>query len=246
MADISISKIKEFRGKLNSFLRFSVFNPTYIPYRCLKRRFLKDRAYFKGVLIDVGCGNKPYYKYIKPMVDKYFGVEVFTTYADINRNVDVLSEHFVMPFKDDCCDTILMSQVLEHTYEPVRLLSTVRRLLKKDGHLVLTVPQTSCVHEMPYDYFRYTPFSLEKIFNDAGYEVVSIERVNTFGEMLTVIALGYLGRKLQYSKGIVSYLLKAVFIIPFVVILNVLGLVFGPLLRDDKETLDYRVIARRK
>jgi SAM-dependent methyltransferase len=239
-------RLKRFRRWLNERLRFSIVNPTFLEINAIKKRLLGDTHYFKGLLVDVGCGEKPYYKFIRPGVGRYIGLEVGTTCADIRGKVDVLTSHFSSPFKDESLDTILLSQVLEHTYEPVRLLASVRGMLKRTGYLIATAPKTECIHEIPYDYFRYTPYSLELIFRDAGYEVLSIEPVGTFGEVLVVTFLGFFARKLQYSSTLSSYLLKAACIIPFTAVMNCLGLLCAPLLRDDKETLDYRVVARRK
>lgn len=45
-----------------------------------------------------------------------------------------------LPFPDHSFDTVLSFQVLEHVNDPARYLSEVRRVLRPDGHLVLTTP----------------------------------------------------------------------------------------------------------
>lgn len=238
--------LKTFRKRLNDYFRFSPLSPVFIELQALRRTLIKARPYFKGVLIDVGCGEKPYHHLIGPYVDRYFGVEVPTTYAEVNRKVQVLTKNFILPFKPCSADTVLLTQVLEHTYEPVRLLASIRPILKDDAYLIVTVPKSNPVHEEPYDFFRYTPFSLRRMMEDAGLETVKLEPTSTFGHMLFQTFLGYLGRKLQYSKTLRSYLLKATVIIPVVVAVNCIGWFAGMLMTDERETLDYLVIARKK
>ena len=237
--------LKTFRKRLNDYLRFTPFSPVFIELLALRRTLIKAKPYFKGVLIDVGCGEKPYYNLISPFVERYFGVEVPTTYAEVNRKVQVLTKNFVLPFKPASVDTVLLTQVLEHTYEPVRLLASIRPVLKDDGYLIVTVPKSNPVHEEPYDYFRYTPFSLRRMMEEAGLETVLIKPTATFGHMLFQTFLGWLGRKLQYSKSLRTYLLKAAVIIPIVVIVNCIGWFAGMLMKDERETLDYLAIARK-
>ncbi|MBN1761330.1 MAG: methyltransferase domain-containing protein [Chitinispirillaceae bacterium] len=239
-------ELKTFRKRLNDLFRFSPLSPVFIELQALRRTLVKARPYFKGTLVDVGCGEKPYYNLIGPFVDHYFGVEVPTTYAEVNRKVQVLTQNFILPFKPGSVDTVLLTQVLEHTYEPVRLLASIRPILKDDAYLIVTVPKSNPVHEEPYDFFRYTPFSMRRMMDDAGLETVKCEPTSTFGHMLFQTFLGWLGRKLQYSKSLRSYLLKASVIIPVVFIVNCIGWLLGLIMKDERETLDYIVIARKK
>lgn len=65
-----------------------------------------------------------------------------------------------IPFADDTFDTILAIEVLEHIPEPLEALRECARVLRPNGHLILTVPFMWPVHEdwrAPYyDYTRWT------------------------------------------------------------------------------------------
>lgn len=45
-----------------------------------------------------------------------------------------------LPFRDGTFDMIFCSEVLEHVEQPARLLSEIKRCLKKDGYCVVEVP----------------------------------------------------------------------------------------------------------
>jgi SAM-dependent methyltransferase len=71
-------------------------------------------------------------------------------------------------------DTVLCTQVIEHVRDPQSLLRESARVLRVGGHLILSAPLMNVVHEPPYDYFRFTPYGLRLLFENAGFEVVCI------------------------------------------------------------------------
>ena len=56
--------------------------------------------------------------------------------ADIHGTADDI------PLEDDSVDTILCTQVLEHVKRPWIAISEMHRVLRTDGALILTVPNT--------------------------------------------------------------------------------------------------------
>ena len=66
-------------------------------------------------------------------------------------------------------DGALLTQVLEHVPSPSAVLAEVGRVLRPDGHVFLTVPLIWELHELPHDYFRYTPASLHLLLGRAGF-----------------------------------------------------------------------------
>ena len=131
---------------------------------------------FSGILLDVGCGKMPYKNFIlnNSIVEEYIGVDVegALNYDD-NIKPDFLWDGVVMPFSDEFCDCILLTEVLEHCTNPGKLLAECSRVLKPGGFIAFTVPYLWPLHEVPNDHFRFTPFSLSRYFEIAGF--VSIE-----------------------------------------------------------------------
>lgn len=81
-------------------------------------------------------------------------------------------------------DAVVCHQVLEHVPDPAAGVSEILRVLKPDGHLVLSVPHLSRQHELPHDYFRFTPNGLDRLLREAGFEIVSI---TPFGSLLSFV-----------------------------------------------------------
>src|SRR6185503_16910001 len=76
---------------------------------------------------------------------------------------------------DASVDCVVLTEVLEHIYEPKRALEEINRLLKPGGHIVGSVPFAIGEHEQPYDYHRYTYYCLKRMFEDAGFEIVHLD-----------------------------------------------------------------------
>lgn len=66
-------------------------------------------------------------------------------------------------------------EVLEHLEEPEIALREMFRVLKPFGRLYLVAPQGWEEHCIPRDYFRFTRFGLQRIFEKTGYRVLSIK-----------------------------------------------------------------------
>jgi SAM-dependent methyltransferase len=130
---------------------------------------LKQRAHHaQGRLLDVGCGGGPYRDLFKH-VSGYIGLDITP-----HTNVDVVGDAQTLPFTDNCFDTVLCNEVLEHVPEPSRLMAEVARVLRPGGFLLLTTPQTWGLHHEPHDYYRFTRYGLEYQSGQAGLQVVSV------------------------------------------------------------------------
>jgi hypothetical protein len=60
-------------------------------------------------------------------------------------------------------------------YDSRALFSSVRTLLKPGGVFVVAIPFLLKVHQAPYDFVRYTHFSLERLGQDFGLQLLSLE-----------------------------------------------------------------------
>ena len=160
-----------------------------------------------GRLLDLGCGCKPYEVFRPSAVTEWVGFDVpSNTAADVHGHADAL------PFDANCFDAVLCTEVLEHLPEPALAIAEMDRVLRPGGHVILTTPLYFPIHEEPYDFFRYTPYGLRHLFENAGFEIVSTRALatgarliatainttlNDFGKQLPSAERGRLGR---YSR----------------------------------------------
>ena len=88
-----------------------------------------------------------------------------------------------LPFPDqgelhsESIDCVVLTEVLEHLYEPKIVLKEIHRILKPHGIIIGTVPFVVSEHEQPYDFYRYSYFCLEKMFRDASFDVIKLDYI---------------------------------------------------------------------
>jgi SAM-dependent methyltransferase len=69
-------------------------------------------------------------------------------------------------------DVALSIQVLEHVFEPIRMLEELYRVVRPGGTLIVMVPQTANIHLAPHHYQNFTRYWLEAGAARLGAEVV--------------------------------------------------------------------------
>lgn len=135
------------------------------------------RKQAKGVLVDLGCGVMPYKEYIMDFkrVDKYIGIDLSPTVYHNKVNPDLVWDGNHIPLDNDSIDYLMATEFLEHYYDTSKILTEIKRVLKPGGVFFFTVPFLWPIHEKPYDYHRFTPFTLEIKFQEAGYSSWDIQ-----------------------------------------------------------------------
>jgi ubiquinone/menaquinone biosynthesis C-methylase UbiE len=135
--------------------------------------------YSKGIVLDVGCGNKPFYPYIKKRIEQYIGLEHKDS-IHAKDKAEILGSADDIPLPDNHIDTVLLTQVIEHVEDPARVLKEIRRVLKMKGILIIAWPFLYPIHEEPRDFYRYTAFGIRHLAKAAGFEVLSLVPVSGF------------------------------------------------------------------
>lgn len=194
-------------------------------------------SFSKGILLDVGCGKKPYYKLFAKKVKQYIGIDDNSEEADIRENF------FNAKIDKNAYDTILCTQVIEHVEEPELLLRKLNTILKSDGVLILTAPFTGSLHEIPRDYYRFTEYSLTYLLQKAGFTVVYIKGEGNWISTIAFNICFYLEG--NYNKYLLRYPKKLLIIIIqyFLFLMSHLPNKFT---KPELFPINYIVVARKK
>lgn len=157
--------------------------------------------YCKGKVLDVGCGEKPFYRYIKSNVQEYIGMDHPDTPHD-KKLIDVFGSADNIPFQDNYFDAVILTQVIEHVEEPIKSLDEIYRVLKPGGYLMLAWPFLFPIHEAPRDFFRYTYYGMKYMAERSGFTVVKI--IPSSGFWITLF--GFISFYLMH-KSVMLYIL---------------------------------------
>ncbi|MFN3306952.1 MAG: class I SAM-dependent methyltransferase [Candidatus Kapaibacteriota bacterium] len=204
----------------------------------------KYSKFYKGRLVDLGCGEAPYKEFFLQYVKEYIGVDWTNSQHKISADViSNLNEKILLP--NEFADTIIALFVLEHLSEPEIFLRESFRILKRGGFMFIGVPFQWWIHEQPYDFFRYTPYGLYYLMKKVGFHVLSIEPYSGFFTTLILKFNYFTLRFIRGPKIIQSFIKKLLYPVWYI------GQKLAPVLdRLDKdwylEAAGFYVLAMKK
>jgi SAM-dependent methyltransferase len=130
----------------------------------------------RSLVLDVGAGDAPYRELFAAF--DYRTTDWAGTSHAPTTPVDHVAPAHDLPAGSATVDAVVCTQVLEHIAEPVEALAEFRRVLKPGGRLIVTVPLAWYLHELPHDYYRYTPYGLRHVLVKAGFTDIDIHPMN--------------------------------------------------------------------
>lgn len=171
-------------------------NMTFYSVRTSILKSLKEGTKsFHGSVLDVGCGFMPYRGIVEsvPAVTSYTGMDLEqpTYYAGVEP--DLKWDGKTIPAAVESFDCVMATEFLEHYPEPERILAEIRRVMKPGGEFFATVPFIWNLHEVPYDEYRYTPYSLERHLRNAGFTDIRVKPVGGWNAALAQMLGLWLG-----------------------------------------------------
>jgi len=144
---------------------------------CFSAQLKKEDKYHS--VLDLGCGIKPY-RSLFESTEKYIGFDI-----EENDEVDVVGLNWNLPFEENEFDALISTQVLEHTAKITETVAEIKRVVKPEGLIYISVPLTFPEHGIPHDFYRFTRYGLMEVFKD--FEIIYITPHN--GYLATLIRL---------------------------------------------------------
>lgn len=121
-------------------------------------------------ILDVGCGDGKNTKKIKEFCpnSQIYGIDFFgeglknaKKYGIIIKEVNLEKENF--PFQDNFFDIVISNMVIEHIDDLEHFISEQKRVLKKNGELIISTNNASSWHNIVALIFGWQPFDLTNV-----------------------------------------------------------------------------------
>lgn len=171
---ILISKLKSYFSKMRAYSQFN-----YIMKRC----YIKPN----GRVLEVGCGEGYLiYNFKKAGYDTK-GLELneyMVKKAQKKLGLDLKKED-LLQIKNEKFDLIIMSHVIEHFTDPIKILNHCKHLLNKGGTLFLEVPDSPLPPSKKVDLheylgtthiFNFKAKSLELLIKASGFKLINVKK----------------------------------------------------------------------
>jgi SAM-dependent methyltransferase len=162
-------------------------------------------TFASGRLLDLGCGNVPlfglYTSFVSEVVCVDWGNSLHKN-EFLDFECDLTQQ---LPFADSAFDTIILSDVLEHIPEPMKLWQEMARVLRTNGHLIMNVPFYYGLHEQPHDYYRYTEFALRRFAQSVGLTTVELTVTGGVPEILADLVSKNVVRVPMVGPGVAAF-----------------------------------------
>ncbi len=131
------------------------------------------------VVLDVGCGSGWFTKF----KDKAIGM-------DINTKEFIRGDVRRLPFKNSSFNGVFASHIIEHTKDPSICIKEFKRVLTKNGILLIRIPQGKYMYPEsdPTHKFIFTKNFLEEMITKKGFIILKIWQRHQFRGMYKIFS----------------------------------------------------------
>lgn len=169
-----------------------------------------------GAVLDYGSGDRPFEKLLSTKFDRYIAADHPLANAKHTRRAEIDIVDDTIQMDDASVECVVLTEVLEHVYQPATALSEIFRVLKPGGYVIGTVPFVMNEHEVPWDFHRYTSYCLEKRFGDAGFDIQHLDYIGDIvgvtlslkSKVMQIVPRGLRKLHLGWLAKIVNFLIR--------------------------------------
>lgn len=138
-------------------------------------------AFVADSVLDIGAGRLAWRSALKAKAGAYTSADMTREHPELDMVADLTKE---LPWPSGTYATLFCCSVLEHLLDFDRALSEMRRVLRSDGHLILSVPFLYYRHGDPYDFYRFTKFAIAHLAEKHDFEQIALVATGGLAEMV--------------------------------------------------------------
>lgn len=212
----SLYSAGSYRGEKGK--RFSAIVELFIHFSRSRRKERIKKYVSGGTILDIGCGRGLFLDIMKRDGWTVAGVESDEQAAsNISETYDipvVSGEPSVWGFADGSFDVVTLSHVLEHLHNPVEIIRTCHRLLRKGGLLVCGTPNIMSLQasigkglwfnlDVPYHLYHFSEEGLVNLLTMHSFKIVRTRRFDVeyspYGWLQTLLNISAIKKNYLYG-----------------------------------------------
>ena len=169
-------------------------------------------------VLDIGCGVGDFLLYAKEKGCNVTGIEPSEDarkIAEKKLDCKISSPEELQNIPDNSFDIITMWHVLEHVADLKTEIHHLQRILKKDGRLVLALPNYKsydaeyykdkwAAYDVPRHLSHFSQTSIKNIFKETNLQLIDIKPLKWDSFYISMLSEQYLNSKNSFLKGILT------------------------------------------
>lgn len=169
-------------------------------------------------VLDIGCGVGDFLNYAKEKGCEITGIEPSEDarkIAEKKLSTKIFSPAELENLPDNSFDIITMWHVLEHVSDLKTEIFHLQRLLKKDGKLILALPNHKsydaeyyndkwAAYDVPRHLYHFSKESIKNIFEKSELQLIDIKPLKWDSFYISILSEQYLKHKNNFIRGILT------------------------------------------
>ncbi len=188
-------------------------------YMLKQKRLLAEQAagMQQGHILDVGTGTGFFLNEMKQNGWQVTGTEKSPDARNFARsefNLDILETEQLFQLKDNSFDVITLWHVLEHIHRLKENMLAFQRLLKKEGKLIIAVPNHEsydakhyremwAAYDVPRHIWHFAPKQMKQFGEKYGFSLIKTKTMPFDSFYVSMLSEKYKKSKIPFAGGII-------------------------------------------
>lgn len=140
------------------------------------KKLIKNMPQSKqDLILDIGCGDEPYYH--KLLKGKIIAIDIKKS-----KTTDIICDSHNVALKKEKFDKVICVNSFYYFSNPFKTVEEIKRVLKKDGKLIMVMPFIYPIHDVPIDKYRFTEYGIKNLLKND----FKIEKIKTIGGIFSL------------------------------------------------------------
>lgn len=177
-----------------------------------KLRLISNLASHNKNLLDIGAGTGDFLAMAKQHNWTVSGVEPNQKARSLAAEKNLILQNDVKAFADKKFDIITLWHVLEHLPDLENQIITIKKLLTKNGNLIIAVPnfksydakyyqESWAAYDVPRHLWHFSPEGIESLFSHFGLELIQTKPLTFDSYYVSLLSEKYKNGKMNPLKA---------------------------------------------